>query len=128
MPAREAIDLDAQYAERFAKKAKGIVYVPVTLFGRDWRVSTETNVFAALAGGDGDAKAILRMTRNVVHPEERDEFASTLMSQEGMDAEIMLDLLNSLTEVAAERPTKSPAASSAGRTAASTKRRTSAAR
>jgi len=122
------VDLDTQYGPRLAKQQKAQTYVSVKLFGREWRVVTQQNVFTALAGGGGDPQAILSLISNIVHPDERDDFRMTLMKQEGMDAPILLDILNSLTEVAAERPTSSPAGSSGGRRVTPAKRRTSAAK
>lgn len=122
------VNLDAEFAEMFANASKTVKYKNVTLFGRDWRVTTSTNVFSAVAGSMGEADAFISMLSNVVHPDERADFRKALMSIDGMDVDMLMQILSRLMEVAAERPTKSPSASSAGSTRARTKRQSSVAK
>lgn len=105
-------DLDALLADDIAKAVKSAQWNRITLFGRTWRITTEPNVFATLAGSYGDVEALVSMIQNVVHPDERDDFHKALLTAEGISAEVLMKLLNLIIEAAAERPTKSPSVSS----------------
>jgi hypothetical protein len=124
----KVVDLDAELAELFSDAAKKVEYKKVKLFGREWRAQTSMNVYTAMAGAEGDAKALVSLLSNVVHPDEREDFRTALMNVDGMDAELLMTILGKLTEVAAERPTKSSAGSSGGQTRVRTKPQSSAAR
>lgn len=113
MPA-SVTDLDALLADDIAKAVKATKFNMITLFGKKWRITTEPNVFAALAGSYGDVQALVSMIVNIVHPEEREEFHKALLSAQGINADVLMKLLNGLVEAAAERPTKSPSGSSGG--------------
>jgi hypothetical protein len=110
------IDLDALIADDIAKAIKATKWNKVTLFGETWRITTEPNVFAALAGSYGDIEALVSMIKNIVHPDEREAFHKALLSSEGITADVLMKLLSGLVEAAAERPTKSPSASSGAST------------
>lgn len=114
MPVTPPLDLDALLADDIAAAVKSTKWNTITLFKRKWRITTEPNVFAALAGSYGDVEALVSMIINIVHPEERDDFHKALLSAEGINADVLMKLLNGLVEAAAERPTKSPSASSEG--------------
>jgi len=113
MPATP-IDIDAIIAEDREKAIKAVNYIPVTVLGKERRVSTTPNIYTALASGYGDVKALAKMIVGVVHPDDRDEFGTDLMEAEGIDATVLMKLLNAMVEAAAARPTKSPSASSRG--------------
>lgn len=113
MPAT-VTDLDALLADDIAKAVKATKWNKITLFDREWRITTEPNVFAALAGSYGDIEALVSMIGNIVHPDEREDFHKALLSAEGITADVLMKLLNGLVEAAAERPTKSPSGSSGG--------------
>ena len=118
------IDLDALLSEDIAAVVKATKWNKIKLFDRTWRVTTEPNVFAQLAGSYGDVEALVSILRTVVHPDERDDFHRALLSADGFNAEVLMKLLNHLIEVAAERPTKSPSGSSrvSGKTPAARRR------
>lgn len=105
-------DLDALLADDIAAVVKATKWNKIKLFDRNWRVTTEPNVFASLAGSYGDVEALVSIIRNIVHPDERDDFHKALLSKDGINAEVLMKLLNYLIETAAERPTKSPSGSS----------------
>jgi len=115
--ASKPFDIDALIADDLAKAIKATKYNPVTAFGTQWRVTTEPNVFAALAGSFGDIEALVSMIRNIIHPDEREDFQKALLNAEGMTADVLMKLLTGLIEAAGERPTKSPSGSSRTSTA-----------
>lgn len=104
--------MDDFIAEQRDAALKNIKYSKMTLFDREWRLTSEPNVFVALAGSYGDIEAMTSMIGNAVHPDERGDFRTALMNADGINAEVLMKLLNGLVEAAAERPTKSPSASS----------------
>ena len=106
------LDLDALLQEDLDAAIKATKYVPVTLFEKTRRVSTSPNTFAALAGSYGDVEALVSMIVGVIHPDDQDEFRHDLLMAQGITADVLMKILNSLVEAAAERPTKSPSASS----------------
>jgi hypothetical protein len=107
-----SVDLDALLADDIAAAIKAEKWNTIKLFGQTWRITTEPNVFAALAGAYGDVEALVSMIKGVVHPEEREDFTKALYTADGITADVLMKLLNGLIEAAAERPTKSPSASS----------------
>jgi hypothetical protein len=112
------IDLDAQLAGDIAEALKTRKWNKIKLFGAEWRITTEPNVFAALAGSYGDIPALVSILTNIVHPDERTAFHQAMLDADGINAEVLMKLINLIVEAAAERPTKSPSASSraSGRT------------
>jgi hypothetical protein len=106
------VDLDALLADDIAAVIKATKWNKIKLFDKTWRITTEPNVFASLAGSYGDVEALVSIIKNVVHPDEREEFHRTLLGADGINAEVLMKLLNHLVEAAAERPTTSPSGSS----------------
>ena len=121
--ASKPVDLDALLKPDIDKAIKTTKWNKVTLFGETWRITTEPNVFAALAGSYGDIEALVSMIKNIVHPEEREDFHKALLSAEGITADVLMKLLGGLVEAAAERPTKSPSGSSGDSTKTQVARR-----
>jgi hypothetical protein len=113
MPAKKSVfDLDALIAPDVEAARKAQKWNKVKLFDREWRITTEPNVFAALAGSYGDVEALVSMVKNIVHPEEREDFHKELLMRDYINAEVLMKILTGLIEAAAERPTKSPSGSS----------------
>jgi hypothetical protein len=106
------IDLDAQLAGDIAEALKARKWNKIKLFGQEWRITTEPNVFAALAGSYGDIPALVSILTNVVHPDERTDFHRAMLDADGINAEVLMKLINGIVEASAERPTKSPSGSS----------------
>ena len=114
MPAKKstAFDLDALIAPDVEAARKAQKWNRVKLFDQEWRITTEPNVFAALAGSYGDVEALVSMVKNIVHPDEREDFHKALLERDYMNADVLMKILTGLVEAAAERPTKSPSGSS----------------
>jgi len=113
MPAKKAaFDIDSLIAPDVAALRKAQKWNVVILFDQDWRITTEPNVFAALAGSYGDIEALVSMIKNIVHPDERDDFHKALLDRDYINADVLMKILGGLVEAAAERPTKSPSGSS----------------
>ena len=108
------IDIDALLQEDIDEAIAATKYVPVTVFGQTRRVSQSPNTFAALAGSYGDVEALVSMIVGVIHPDDSEDFRQDLLMAQGITADVLMKLLNSLVEAAAERPTKSPSGSSKG--------------
>lgn len=119
MPAASnIIDIDARLADDIAAALKAAKWNKIRLFGEEWRITTEPNVFAALAGSYGDIPALVSILTNIVHPDERTAFHQAMLNADGINADVLMKLINHIVEAAAERPTKSPSVSSrtSGRT------------
>ena len=113
MPSKKDVtDIDALVAADIEKALKARKWNKIKLFDQEWRITTEPNVFAALAGSYGDIEALVSMVKNIVHPDEREEFHKELLERDGITADVLMKILTSLVEAAAERPTKSPSGSS----------------
>ena len=108
------IDIDALLREDIDEAIAATKYVPVTVFGQTRRVSQSPNTFAALAGSYGDVEALVSMIVGVIHEDDREEFRHDLLMAQGITADVLMKILNSLVEAASERPTKSPSDSSTG--------------
>lgn len=84
------------------------------IFGRDWKVLQNLNIYTALAAGD-DATRYSRLIADAIHPDDRAEFLDLLQRQKKMDPEKFLMLANKLIEAASGgNPTTSSSASSGG--------------
>jgi hypothetical protein len=121
------IDLDALLAPDIAAALKAAKWNKIKLFGAEWRITTEPNVFAALAGSYGDIPALVSILTNIVHPDERTDFHRAMLSADGITADVLMKLINGIVEAAAERPTKSPSGSSRASSKTQVARRNSAA-
>ena len=117
-------DIDALLSADIDAVVKATKWNKILLFEKEWRITTEPNVFATLAGSYGDVEALVSMIKNIVHPDERDDFHKALLAKDGINAEVLMKLLNYLIETAAERPTKSPSGSSpaSGKTRVATRK------
>lgn len=114
MPTKKssAFDIDALIAPDIEAARKAQKWNKVILFQREWRITTEPNVFAALAGSYGDVEALVSMVKNIIHPDEREDFHKELLERDHINADVLMKILSGLVEAAAERPTKSPSGSS----------------
>lgn len=110
MTAPKTINLDAQLgfdaapdAPKFTKK--------VELLGREWTVVCDLSAFGATnMMGSGDASGVMDFLRSLILPEEWPEFARIASQHPALRGETgsenLMKLINALTEVAGERPTK----------------------
>jgi hypothetical protein len=83
------------------------------IFGRDWRVLQNVNIYTALASSD-DPTRYSRIIADAIHPDDRAEFLELLQRQRNMGAEKFLGLANKLIEAASGNPTTSSSGSSPG--------------
>ena len=105
----------------------GIPTKKIKLFGREWEVVCDINDYTMTAVATGDPKAFRDLLVNAVVDDQREEMHQELMRQRGMTTERFAAIVNAVLEVAAERPTTSPSASSRTRaTPASVRRSTGA--
>ena len=119
MPVSKVIDIDAMLSEHRDKVMAERKYIPVKLFGREWRVSNQINNFLALRAGEGDVQAFTEYLINCTHPDEQVEWKAALYKADVMDADGLLMVINHLMEAVAKHPTKSSSGSSrSGRTQA----------
>lgn len=118
MPAaKKVIDIDALLADHRDKVLADRKYIPVKLFGKEWRISNQLNNFLALRAGEGDVEAFTQFLLNCTHEDEKHDFRTALFEADVMDPEGLLMVINHLMEAVAGNPTKSSSASSpSGRT------------
>lgn len=107
----KVVDLDEFLAEHIREAEDEREYIPIKIFGREWRVSNQLSAFIALQAGDGDPKAFTSFLMNVTHPDEQREFQEHLYRL-NLKTEGLLALINKIMEVVAEHPTKSSSGSS----------------
>jgi hypothetical protein len=113
MPAaKKVIDIDSLLSEHRDKVLAERKYIPVLLFGREWRVINQINNFTALRAGDGDVEAFTQFLMNCTHEDEREDFRKALFTADVMDPDMLLMILNNLMEAVANHPTKSSSGSS----------------
>jgi hypothetical protein len=122
----EIIDLDSIIRADREAAVDSAKYVKIKVFGSEYRITTSPNIYTSLAAGTGDPVAIASLITNVLHEDDRDAFTKALMSAEGISAEVLLKMLNTMLEAVAERPTKSSSGSSSGRKASPARKQKSA--
>lgn len=103
------IDLDEQLG--FTVDAEPAATKKVRLFGRDWTINCGVNVYHLSAMANNDLAAIHQFFQGVIAPTEFDEFSHALSTVPNMDGEKLSKVVFAIFEAAAERPTKSPRAS-----------------
>ena len=96
------IDIDAQLTP---VSDEPVHTRPVRLFGAEWTLVCDVNSFEMAYVSTGDAQAIVDFLINSVIEEERGMFARTFAAQPSMSPERLGEILRSLVEVMAERPT-----------------------
>lgn len=106
------LDLDALIADDLAAAKKNEKWNKIKLFEREWRVTTQPNAFAAVAGSFGDAQALVSLVVDLIHPDEQVEFRNTVIKMRNLNNEVLMTIINGLLEAASEHPTKSPSGSS----------------
>lgn len=112
MPVAKTIDIDALIASKVEESRSKRKYVKVSLFGREWRISDQTNNFLLLRAGEGDVNAFTQFLLNCPHADDQREFRDALLAFDAMEPEILLDIINAIMEAVAGNPTKSSSASS----------------
>lgn len=112
MATKKVVDLDALISGDIALALEDRQFIPVKLFGKEWRVSNQTNTFINLRAGEGDAKAFAEFIINIIHEDERQDFSTALMQADGITPEVLMKVINHLFEAVADHPTKSSSGSS----------------
>lgn len=123
--ARTTIDLDAKLAD-LGIEDEPIHTAGFRLFGRDWTLVCDVNMFNLATLAEGDPAAIIGFFDNVIHPDEIAEFKATLRRQKNFDGPKLGAILNLMVEAATERPTKQPSGSLSGATKRTSKPRSTA--
>jgi hypothetical protein len=103
------IDLDEQLG--FTVDQEPSATKKVRLFGRDWTINCGVNVYHMSAMANNDLAAVHQFFQQVVAHDEFDAFSSALSSIPNMDGDKLSKVVFAIFEAAAERPTKSPRAS-----------------
>jgi hypothetical protein len=116
-------DIDAMIREDHEKALAEITSVPVKLFGEEFRVQTDLNVYqTALVTEDESGGTLLNIIHSIIHPDDLDRFKKTLAMQKGLSAQVLGGIVNGLLEAAADRPTKSSSGSGTGRAKSGTRK------
>lgn len=114
MPTKPKVaDLDALFADRIQSNADARKIHPFKMFGRDWHATDGQSLVAAVdAFGDETGQGLIDLCVSFVVDDEQDDFRQALKTP-GINADIFIEILNTLTELVAEgRPTEPSAASS----------------
>lgn len=116
------VDIDAMIAAKLAANVDKIEVVAVlTVFGVEWNLVEPTNAYTSLhmASIEDNPAALASFMQDLVHPDQRSQFRRTLMATPGLDSDVMLTVLNAMTEAVGkgqqERSVPSPATSSTRR-------------
>lgn len=106
---KKVVDLDAE----FGLELDGPQHTrKIKLLGREWTVICDINSYAVSELMSGtDPGVIARFISGLILPEEVPAFNQALGRVRNLDGEKLVELLNRLVEVAAERPTESPSPS-----------------
>lgn len=121
MPTKKVANLDELFADRIQANVDARKVVPFEMFGQEWHATDGQSVVAIMdAVGDESGQGFIELCVSFLVDEEREAFHAAL-KRPGIDAEILLEILNRLTELVADgRPTEPSAASS--RTSRTTRR------
>lgn len=108
----KVIDLDSQLN---LDDGEPITTKKVKLFGREWTIVCDLNFWNITTAG-ADAEGISRLLLGVVAEDEQAEFTAAMGRVKHLTVEKLLEIVQAIMEVAAERPTKPPSASTRGAT------------
>lgn len=112
MPPR-VIDLDSQLD--LDKDDGPVTTKTVKLFGEEWTIVCDLNFWNITTAG-ADAEGISRLLLGVVAEDQRADFTAAMGRVRNLTVEKLLEIVQAIMEVAAERPTKPPSASTRGAT------------
>lgn len=97
-----------------AVEAQPVHPIKITLFGKEWTLYGDFNIFAAASLGNGSLDSILAFFKSVIVEEQADEFIAALAERRGLTAEHIGALMTAIVEAVTNRPTSSPSGSSPG--------------
>jgi len=113
-------NIDDLIAAKLAKANEAVIVVArIELFGITWNLIESANALHSfhMSNYGKEPMAIINYMLSLVHPTQRDLFATTLEQQAALPVEIILDIFNAMMEAVANRPTSpSPAKPSGSRT------------
>jgi hypothetical protein len=110
MPAAQPINLDDKFSRRIDKNVHDAKVIPFVFGGQEWHLTNTVSAAVALSANQ-DPMAYLCA---LVVPEERDAFGECMRGIEGLDIDILIDVINDLGEILTGTvPTPPPARSSA---------------
>lgn len=113
MASAKIIDLDTELGIGLAEDVPRVTKA-IRLLGLEVRVVCDLNSFGLSNLASGNTEQIMTFLRSMIHPDDWQAFATAASmhpSLSGEDGSAMLvKIINRITEVAAERPTKQPSA------------------
>lgn len=111
----KTFDIDALISADLDKAKAEIATQEVKLFGKTFRIYTDVNLYLGLGIDTGDAASIIGLLNTIIHEDDLAEFKTTLSSQRGLNAEVLVKIVSGLLEAASERPTTPSSVSGSGR-------------
>lgn len=113
MPAKP-VNLGAKYEPLIEANVAGAVIVPFDIFGRTWHATDSGSVVALmdLSSDETGGKTIEYLAQLVISAESED-FRKVLSTTRGLDNDVLIGLVNDITELVAAVPTEPPSASPA---------------
>lgn len=113
MPTPKRFDLGDAFPDTSTDEVKDYVIVG-PMWGNDWRVLTNVNLFTALAADDNPAK-YAKLVSKAIHPDDRTAFLEKLEDQTNLDEPSeLLRIINTIVGAASGNPPTSPSVSSTG--------------
>lgn len=106
MPKSDSLDLDALFGDRIAKNVRDAYVTKMTLFGREWHITDASSAVGALEALAGNDDAVLDYMLSFFVPDEQEEFRVLARRCQGLDANIVSDMLNKIIEKVSDRPTE----------------------
>lgn len=129
MTTAKIIDLDAELGITTDDAPR--VTKTVRLLGLDVRVVCDLNSFGLSNLTSGNSEDIMTFLRSMIHPDDWAQFSRTASMHPGLSGEdgagMLVRIINKITEVAAERPTKQPSVLPRGGSSRVTARKSAAA-
>lgn len=112
MPNARTIDLDAELG--LDGEPEPMHLKPIKILGIEVRVVCDLNSFGLTNLTSGDSGAIMKFLESMIHPEDWGAFVDAATKHPSLRGEagneVLIKIINRLTEVAAERPTQRPSA------------------
>jgi len=105
------LDFDKQFGARIQKNVDTAVVVEFTFGGVKWHATNTASEVAllSLAGGDDPVTYLYQL----VVEEEQEQWRQFLVGMRGLDQQVIIDVINTLTEKLASVPTLPPSSSPA---------------
>lgn len=109
------LDADPEFKALVAESdARAEETVKFKVFGQVYDLHCGENIFNIMAIESGDIAEVRTMVLNLVVEDQRERLNATLSGRPDISLELLVKLAAKMREAVAERPTKSPSASSRG--------------